>query len=55
MVITGCGPINDPLSNSIASHFAECGVKELAMRHLLGSSKDLLNKQQASSTVDPIL
>ena len=54
IVMRGCGPMKEPLCNSIASHFVECGVRELVTHHSLSSLSALLRRLQASSTVEPV-
>ena len=44
--------MKEPLCNSIASHFVECGVRELVTNHSLSSLSALLRRLQASSTVE---
>ena len=46
--------MKEPLCNSIASHFVECGVRELVTHHSLSSLSALLRRLQASSTVEPV-
>ena len=43
--------MKEPLCNSIASHFVECGVRELVTHHSLSSLSALLRRLQATGRV----
>ena len=54
MMIGALGPIKDPLCNRMASHFAECGVREFDIHQTFSWWRALLSSWQASSIESPM-